>query len=414
MFVQPPLRRLYIIVADALLAASALFASSCTQGDDPTVQPQVTRTGASPATPQIASQIAPAPGTRWVHPGATSSAEELAFVRARIDAGEQPWTDEYEQASRSPHANRTPHPLRHINSATDDANVSRDDAIGAYTQALLWRLGGDEAYARKSIAILDAWSDLQGFTAGSDQDKLQAGWIGAVLAPAAEIMRGYSGWAPADISRLQAMFKRAFYPQLMKASAWNGNVDLTQIDAMLGIAVFNEDQALFDAGIARWKARVPSYIYLKAQGAVPRIDGDGGNVQAFWSNPTQWVDGLQQETRRDNGHHAQFGLGSALHAAETAWHQGVDLYTAETARFTAALELMALQFLSGDMQGVCANAAPSADRYDAWEIGFNHYHNRAGIALPNTERLILTQIRPKASRTDWNLAYETLTHTGVR
>ena len=33
---------------------------------------------------------------------------------------------------------------------------------------------------------------------------------------------------------------------LMTASAWNGNVDLTQIDAMLGIAVFNEDQALFD------------------------------------------------------------------------------------------------------------------------------------------------------------------------
>ncbi len=335
-------------------------------------------------------------------------------MRAKIQANEQPWRDEFERARRSAYAQRTPHALTHVNSSTEDANVSRDDAIGAYTQALLWAYSGDEAYARKSIAILNAWSDLRGFTAGSDQDRLQAGWIGAVFAAAAEIMRAYPGWAPEDIAKLQAMFKRAFYPQLNKASSWNGNVDLTQIEAMLAIAVFNEDEAEFDAGIARWKARVPAYFYLASQGAAPRIDGDGGNVQAFWSNPVKWVDGLQQENCRDNGHHAQFGLGSALHAAEIAWHQGVDLYTAETARFTAALELLATQFVSGDMQGVCANSTPSADRYDSWEIGYNHYHNRAGIALPNTEQLILTQIRPNASRTDWNLVYETLTHTGVR
>ena len=80
-----------------------------------------------------------------------------------------------------------------------------------------------------AIDVLNAWSEFQGFTGGSDQDKLQAGWIGALFGPAAEIMRGYSGWDADDIAKLQVMFERAFYPQLNTASRWNGNVDLTQI-----------------------------------------------------------------------------------------------------------------------------------------------------------------------------------------
>jgi hypothetical protein len=226
-------------------------------------------------------------------------------------------------------------------------------------------------------------------------------------------MRSYPGWAAADIAKLQAMFKKAFYPQLNTASSWNGNVDLTQIDAMMAIAVFNDDRTEFDAGIQRWHARTPSYFYLKSGGTVPPINGDGGNVQAFWTNPTKWVDGLTQETCRDNGHHAQFALGSAVHAAEVAWHQGVDIYTADSTRYAAALELMATQLLTGSMQGTCGNDTATADRFDTWEVAYNHYHNRKGIALPNTDQLILTQIRPTASRADWNLVYETLTHADV-
>ena len=45
-----------------------------------------------------------------------------------------------------------------------------------------------------------------------------------------------------------------------------------------------------------------------------------------------------------------------------------------------------------------------------FRCGYNHYHNRAGVALPNTQRLIAEQIRPTAPRAVWNLAYETLTH----
>lgn len=352
-------------------------------------------------------------GRNFIHPGAINSRAELDVVKAHIQAGVQPWQGELERLRQSSVATRIPHGLTNLNSKSGDANVSRDDAAAAYTQALLWYFTDDEASAKRSVAILNSWTNLQAFTAGSDQDRLQAGWIGAVMAPAAEIMRGYPGWSAGEINHLQAMFRRAFYPQLNAASAWNGNVDLTQIDAMMAIAVFNEDEVEFNLGLARLKMRVSAYFYLAADGLPKPIIGDGGDLHKFWSNPVKWVDGLTQETCRDNGHHSQYGLGSALHAAETAWHQGVDVYSENQLRFTAAMELMAKQFLTGSMQGVSSNNSPTIDRYDTWEVGYHHYHDRAGVELPDTRKLILEQIRPRASRADWNLIYETLTHGDV-
>lgn len=267
----------------------------------------------------ISLGVASATALTFVHPGALSSRAELDFIKARITAGAQPWKGELEQIKNSRYARMGPHGLANINSKSEDANISRYDAAAAYSQALLWYFTGDEAYARSAIAILNSWSNLQAFTAGTQQDRLQAGWIGAVFAPAAEIMRLYPGWTAADSGNLQAMFRRAFYPQLTTASSWNGNIDLTQIDAMMAIAVFNEDEALFRKGLARLKARSRAYFYLTSDGPRPQpIEGDGGDVDKFWYHPVKWVDGLTQETCRDNGHHAQFALGSALHAAEVA------------------------------------------------------------------------------------------------
>jgi hypothetical protein len=162
------------------------------------------------------------------------------------------------------------------------------------------------------------------------------------------------------------------------------------------------------------KIRNRAYFYLKSEGPLPpAIAGDGGDPQAFWSNPKSWVDGLNQETCRDNGHHSQFGLGSALQAAEIAWHQGVDVYGENQQRYTAAMELLAGQFLSGSMKGLCKDDTPTSNRYDAWEIGYNHYHNRRGIALPNTAKLIVEQIRARAPRAVCNLAFNMLTHSGL-
>lgn len=350
----------------------------------------------------------------FIHPGALSSKAELDFVKGKVQSGENPWRDEFDRMTKSDYAIRTPHGLTYINSKSNDSVLSRDDAIAAYTDALLWYFTGNESYARRSIDILNSWAGLKGFTAGSDQDSLQAGWIGSTFAQAAEIVRLYPGWSAEEISKLQQMFRLAFYPKLNKSSSWNGNVDLTQIDAMMSIAVFNDDESEFKKGLERLKTRSSAYFYLRSDGICPHpIEGDRGDWQKFWSYPLKWVDGLTQETCRDNGHHAQFALGSALHASEVAWHQGVDVYSENQKRYTSSMELLAYQLLSGSMQGVSLNDVPSQDRYDTWEVGYNHYHNRMGVDLPKTRQLILEQIRPRGSRAVWNLDYETLTHADL-
>jgi hypothetical protein len=75
----------------------------------------------------------------------------------------------------------------------------------------------------------------------------------------------------------------------LQASAWNGNVDLTQLNALLAITVFNEDRAAFDLGVERLERRSAAYFYLQSDSMPPPIDGDGGSIRAFWSHPVRWV-----------------------------------------------------------------------------------------------------------------------------
>jgi hypothetical protein len=207
------------------------------------------------------------------------------------------------------------------------------------------------------------------------------------------------------------MFRKAYYPQLKTASTWNGNVDLTQIDALMNIAVFCEDEAEFNLGIARLRKRNPAYFYLASDAASSRNYG-GSSFPGNWFGPVLLLEGLTQESCRDNNHHAQFAMASALHASEVAWNQGVDVYTENTKRYTATMELIATQILTGLMQGTCANNKTTVEYIDTWEIGYNHYHNRKGIAMPNTEKLIKDKIRSQGS-SYLNIFYETLTHADI-
>jgi len=344
----------------------------------------------------------------FVHPGGVNGQTELEFVKEKIAAGEQPWLKAFNDMKSK--ATGGSSPLEWIDSHDDagDANTSKQDALKAYANALTWYYTDDEKYAEQAIAILNDWTILQGFNDGTDQDKLHAGWIGALFGPAAEIMRDYSGWQVEDIAKVQEMFKRAYYPQLLEASTWNGNVDLTQIDALLNIAVFNEDSAAFFEGIERLRKRNPAYFYMDSDPAASRNYG-GSSFPGSWSNPTSTPDGLTQETCRDNNHHAQFAMASAIHAAEVAWNQGVDLYGENTERYTAVMELMANQFITDEMLGTCSNNQTTDGLFNTWEMGYYHYHHRMGLTLPKTERLLKQEVRVRG----WsalNIFYETLTH----
>jgi hypothetical protein len=367
------------------------------------------------ATLALSLSMAAHSATNFVHPGALDSKEDLDFVKAKIAAGAQPWAGQFNILKTiASSGSKTTAP------ADGNENAQKADGRKAYANALVWYFTGDTRYAELSIGILNVWGrTFEGYALPAanqgNQSQLDAGWIGSLLGPAAEIMRGYAGWNPDDIAMVQTMFKTKFYPALNQMSTWNGNVDLTQIDAMMNLAVFNDDQAEFDLALSRLRRRDTAYFYLSTDRANAR--NYGGSNENAWSDangnaPLEWMDGLTQETCRDNTHHAQYAMASAFHAAEIAWHQGVDVYTPNTRRYTAVMELMAKQIVTGTMQGACLDSITSPDRFDTWEIGYNHYHNRMGIDLPNTRTAIMQEIRPKGI-SDWNIFFETLLHGDV-
>lgn len=338
----------------------------------------------------------------FTHPGGNESLPQLLFVKQQIAAQKEPWFSQYNAmvnlAAALPTAGVP---------ALPNENGQRDIAKSAYANALAYWYSGNSRYADQAVAILKAWGSVTPYSTADVQSKLVGAWIGSLLGPAAELVRGYM--TNTDRTAVANMFKSVFYNSLQSPSGWNGNVELTQIDAAFNIAVFCEDEALFDYAVNRFGIRVPASIYLTSDGPTA-ISLPG----ASWYSPNYIspnVNGLMQESCRDFDHHAQFAFAALVSAAEVAYHQGVDLYKQYQTRIVGAMELLAKQIATGSMQGVCTNGdVTTTGIYNTIEIGYNHYHNIKGLTLAQTAS-VLPKIQQGSS--DWNIFYETLTHHGA-
>ncbi len=374
-----------------------------------------------------------------MHPGAWSSCSELAFVKSKIAANAQPWTQQLSnllgQANNAPSGQNFNGTTQ--NSCTQEGTMQTDSAI-CYNCALYWYLTGNTTYYTKAMNILANYATLQGLQSSgcySGQHQLDASWFGVLFANACELLRTSPSWTAGNTTTYKAMFQTGFYPSLNTMCTGNGNIDLTQIDAMLSMAVFCDDQTEWNAAIARYQARMPAYYYSSAwptintannpdpgQNQPANIAGSGGNggtfPMGFWFNPSQWIAGLEQETCRDNGHHVQFALDAAMECAEIDYHQGSPntLYATYQPYLLPASELLAHQFVTNTDLGTCGNTAwnPAGQVLDTFEIGYNAYANRLGQPMTWTGQW-LTTLRANGSTTwiQFNIAWETLTHDGV-
>lgn len=364
-------------------------------------------------------------GFVFKHPGLLDSKAELDAVKAAIKAGADPWASEYRamKSSRYGDLSWTPHPVVVVHANGQEAWREQDDAVAAYTLALLWYYSGEEAYGAKSAEILNAWATtLKEHTSTDRQKEIVAAWAGSVFPLAAEILRSsYPGWTVLDTQRFSAMLDRAFVPLLAAGNAtYNGNWELSMANALVCIGVFNEDDAAFRRGVLLWRQRVPAYFYISGDGLTPirpsgTKDRDSDRaINDYWFAPIRYVDGLCQETGRDFGHHMQMGLASAINTAEVAFHQGLDLYAEQDARLMATMEFHAARLLGHPLAGPELFARPFAASgvLPTWEIAYHHFHGRKRQAMPLTAELIRTKVHMAEPRTMLNMAWERLTHTG--
>lgn len=354
----------------------------------------------------------PAKPAGFVHPGVLMNRAHLDELKRRVAACVEPQKTAFAALLASPlaAADYQPKPRDTVacgpRSNPDlGCKDEQADSAAAYAQALLWVITGRTQHAEAAIRIMNAWART--LTGGHPyaNGPIQSAWCASLWPRAAEIIRyTHTGWPDADIAAFQNMLRTQYLPFMVRGDCENGNKELAMCEALINCGVFLDDRALFDLGVRMWRGRTPAYIYLKSDGPKP-IEPPGCGP-AIWGNKghtPELVDGLLQETARDT-HHAWMAYASMSAAAETARQQGVDLYAEEGRRMMAALEFQA-QYLPPH------NTPPPPKLEFAlqptWEIAFNHFHHRLGLALPKMA-VVLPTNRP----TGWNhhMAWETLTH----
>ncbi|MFI1753851.1 alginate lyase family protein [Streptomyces sp. NPDC020571] len=370
--------------------------------------------GPGPATPR--ADAAPA---AFTHPGVTVSQGQLDFVRARIDAGAQPWKGAFDQmtASRYADPNRTPKPRAVVECGSySNPNYGctdeREDAIAAYTNALAWYFTRDERYARKSIELMDAWSAVIRDHTNSNAP-LQTGWAGSSWPKAAEIIKYTYGGTWANSGRFATMLRDVYLPEIVNGSNSNGNWELTMTEAAVGISVFLEDRASYDRAMARFRTRTAAYVYLDSDGDLPRTVPSQhldtrDKIVKYWQGQSTFVTGLTQETCRDFTH-TGYGISSISHVAETSRIQGQDLYGTDVGeRLRHALGFQAKYQQGAGVPSWLCGGALHLGLGPVTEVGYNALHNRLGFAMDNTEALT-ERTRPLGTNNLF-VAWETLTH----
>jgi parallel beta-helix repeat protein len=316
----------------------------------------------------------------FVHPGIDQSAKDLAYMKAKVQQGEQPWKDAFDRLKAAADTAFTITPYTHVlRGPYGKPNIGGNDlskgANMAYNYALVWYITNDKAYAKKAIDVLNAWALVVQHFDYNDA-KLLAAWTGHMLCNAAELLRyTASGWQQKDIDRFSEMLMQVYYPLVrFYYPQANGNWDGAIIHSVLAIAIFTNNRAMFNNGIDH-------FLHSPVNGGILKYIFPSGQCQ---------------ESMRDQGH-VQLGLGEFAGAAQVAYTQGVDLFSVANNRIALGYEYTA-QYLLGE-KPYCYGGpiSPRAkDLRDDYEAVYRHYAAQ-GVDMPYSQRAA-DAVRPKASR----------------
>ncbi|MGW0500336.1 alginate lyase family protein [Streptomyces sp. NPDC003007] len=363
-------------------------------------------------------------GAPFTHPGVLVGQAQLDAVREHVTAGRQPWRKAYLAMRDSAYgsARHRAEPYETVVCPAGDLEgrgcaAEREDALAAYTQALLFAVTGERRHAEKAGQIMDAWSATLRRHTG-EKAALQAGWTGSVWARAAEIVRHTPGgsWPATRVRSFEDMLRTVRLPQVGGSQPdFTGSWDLVAIDAVISVAVFLEDRRAFDHALERFRQRVPAYFYLEKDGPVPlTVPGSGVDgpqrMASYWFGQTTYRDGVSQETCH-GFRRVGTSLAATAHIAETAWHQGVDLYGETEDRLTAALALRARHELGERPPEWLCGGRVDEGLGPHLDVALHHLEERIGRPVPAAHK-VAARSRP-AGTDDLFTAWETLTHTGT-
>lgn len=385
-----------------LCSLGALALSACGGDGGESLLGANTRSIASSTTgaTTVGRAAAAASPMAFVHPGLLHTQSDFDRMNTKVATQASPWIDDWKLMLSKNLANTswTPNPQSIIYRGSPSGNnwwYLAWDVEAAYIDALRWKIQGDMAAADRAVKIMNAWSGklTQIWWADGYYDGfLVAGIQGYKLANVGEIMRSYSGWAPADFASFQSMMKNIFYPMnsgitnLANPSSINvySNWDLCATAAVMAIGVLCDDSDMFNAAVTYFK-----------QG-----QGNGGIAQMVYFTHPGYL-GQTQESGRDQGHNTlSITLVSSI--CEMAWNQGIDLYGYDNNRVLSGCEYVAkgnqiqsgstyysmpfMAYSNQNANDTQFSTASQGIKRPEWALVYNHYVNRQGIAAPYSEK----------------------------
>jgi parallel beta-helix repeat protein len=315
----------------------------------------------------------------FIHPGIDQSANDLALMKKKVQAGEEPYRSAFNRLKAASDTVFIATPHTHVlRGPYGKPNIGGDDlarsASMAYNYALMWYITSDKKYAQKAIGILNAWSPVL-WDFDYNDAKLLAAWTGHQLCNAAEILRYTdAGWQQKDIDTFTNMLLTAYYPLFrFYYPQANGNWDGAIIHSILAIAVFTDNRKMFNNAVEH-------YLYGPVNGSVFKYVYPSGQCQ---------------ESTRDQAH-VQLGLGEFAGAAQIAFTQGKDLLSAGDNRLALGFEYTA-KFLMGEKPHSYGPISERAKTLrDDYEYVYRHYTAR-GIEMPYT-KMAADSVRSRSSR----------------
>lgn len=256
------------------------------------------------------------------HPCLMYTQSDFDRVKASLDNGTAPQKvkDAFAnlQGARYAQTSHNPQPKAVVKrgvSGDEDYQTCMQDAAAAYQHAILWKLTGNDAYADNGIRILNAWAATCVEVTGNTNKLLLAGGQGYTFANAAEILRDYTGWAPADFDKFKVWMKDVWAPVCL--DFFNGhygncdghywsNWDLVAECAYFAIGVLCEDDAMVNFVVNYWNNGV-------GNGCIKNL------VQGTHLDPLGTGEEIaqNQESGRDQGH-AEMSCVVSLHLCQMA------------------------------------------------------------------------------------------------
>lgn len=308
----------------------------------------------------------------FIHPGGLHTQADFDRIKQQLANGNKKVTEAMNKLRMAEYAQPTAatYPTETIvrgGSGENYINTCRGAAI-AYQNALRWKIEDNQACAKHAVEVLMKWCNTTKNVTGSSDQFLAFGLYGYQFAQAAELMRDYEGWKPADFEKFKQWMLNIWYQGAIdflrrhngtwenSGKWWQApghywsNWGLCNAMCVLSIGVLCDDVFIYNQGLGAIKYdQVGTF-------KDPRTDNpiltDG--LTEFLGNfvvttyPSDLETGAYgklgqlNESGRDAGH-AAMSLGLAVDIAHQIWNQGDDLFAYMDHRLAAGTEYLAAQ-----------------------------------------------------------------------